>query len=74
MKRSKNKKFLVIGAGWYGCHIALYLKNCGHDIKIFEKNKDIFLGSSGYNQFRLHTWYHYPRSSDTINETKTNYI
>ena len=70
----KHKKILVIGAGWYGCHIALYLKNLGHNIIIFEKNKDIFLGSSGYNQFRLHTGYHYPRSSDTINETKINYL
>ena len=37
------------------------------------KKKDIFKGSSGYNQFRLHTGFHYPRSSDTIKETKENY-
>ena len=63
----------IIGAGWYGCHIGLYLKQQGHDIKIFEKNSDIFLGSSGSNQFRLHTGYHYPRSSETISETKKNF-
>jgi len=69
-----RKKILVIGAGWYGCHIGLFLKKLGHVVEIFEKEKDIFLGSSGYNQFRLHTGYHYPRSSDTIIETKKNYL
>ncbi len=67
------KNILIIGAGWYGCHIGMYLKRLGHKITIFEKNNDIFTGSSGYNQFRLHTGFHYPRSSDTIEETKKNY-
>jgi hypothetical protein len=67
------KNILIIGAGWYGCHIGVYLKKLGHHVKIFEKNKDIFQGSSGYNQFRLHTGFHYPRSSETINEIQENY-
>ena len=70
----KKKKILIIGAGWYGCHIGLFLKKLGHSVKIFEKEKNIFIGSSGFNQFRLHTGYHYPRSSDTIIETKKNYF
>jgi len=65
--------FYIIGAGWYGCHIGLFLKEQGHNVKIIEKEKDIFLGSSGFNQFRLHRGFHYPRSSETINEIKTNY-
>ena len=69
-----NKKILLIGAGWYGCHIGLFLKKKGYKVDIFEKKKDIFLGASGYNQFRLHTGYHYPRSSDTIKETKKNFL
>ena len=68
-----KKNFCIIGAGWYGCHIGLFLKNLGNKVKIFEKEKDIFLGSSGYNQFRLHSGFHYPRSSETINEIKINY-
>ena len=70
----KVKKILIIGAGWYGCHIGLYLKEKKHNVEIHEKNKDIFLGSSGYNQFRLHLGYHYPRSSQTIEDAKKNYL
>ena len=70
----KVKKILIIGAGWYGCHIGLYLKEKNHNIEIHEKNNDIFSGPSGYNQFRLHSGYHYPRSSETINEAKKNYL
>tara|TARA_Y100000389_G_C17459022_1_gene520282 strand:- start:25 stop:1041 length:1017 start_codon:yes stop_codon:yes gene_type:complete len=74
MKKNKLKKILIVGAGWYGCHIGLYLKQKKHNVKIYEKSSDIFLGSSGYNQFRLHTGYHYPRSSKTIEEAKKNYF
>ena len=69
----KKKKICIIGAGWYGCHIGLYLKDKGHEITIFEKKKNIFLGSSGYNQYRLHRGFHYPRSSETIQEIKKNF-
>ncbi len=68
-----KKNFIIIGAGWYGCHIAIYLLEKGHKVKIFEKEKDIFLGASGFNQFRLHKGFHYPRSSSTIDEIKRNY-
>ncbi len=69
----KKISIAIVGAGWYGCHLALYLKKIGHKIIIFEKNKDIFLGASGFNQFRLHVGFHYPRSSSTINEIKNNF-
>lgn len=69
----KKKNFCIIGAGWYGCHIGLYLKDKGHNVKIFEKESRIFSGSSGFNQFRLHKGFHYPRSSETIDEIKKNY-
>lgn len=71
---NKDKKIIIIGAGWYGCHIGLYLKRKGYNIKIFDKENDIFQGSSGYNQFRLHSGFHYPRSAETINEIKINYV
>jgi hypothetical protein len=69
----KKKKFCIIGAGWYGCHIGLYLKEKGHDVKLYEKESEIFNGASGFNQFRLHNGFHYPRSSETIDEIKKNY-
>tara|TARA_B110000305_G_C19400512_1_gene619886 strand:+ start:497 stop:1510 length:1014 start_codon:yes stop_codon:yes gene_type:complete len=66
-------QILIIGAGWYGCHLGLYLKEKGHKIRIYEKSNRIFNGSSGKNQFRVHQGYHYPRSSKTIKEIKKNF-
>lgn len=51
----------IIGAGWFGCHIACKLLESGYGVTIFEKNH-IFAGASGNNQNRLHLGYHYPRS------------
>ena len=67
------KKILIIGAGWYGCHLGLFFKKKGMNVSIYEKESDIFLGSSGFKQFRLHNGYHYPRSAATITEVKKNY-
>lgn len=58
-------KIAIVGAGWYGCHLALKLKELGHEVTIFEKNSDIFSGISGSFGIRLHSGTHYPRSADT---------
>jgi hypothetical protein len=65
---------LIIGAGWYGCHIASILKEKGYNIIIIDKQNDFFGGSSYSNQNRLHLGYHYPRSKETIDECKDGYI
>ena len=71
--KKKLLKICIVGAGWYGCHLGYKLIKFGYDVLIFEKQKDIFLGSSGFNQFRLHTGYHYPRSAHTVNEIQQNF-
>jgi L-2-hydroxyglutarate oxidase LhgO len=55
-------KIAIVGAGWFGCHLALTLKE--HSITVFEKD-EIFCGASGHNQNRLHLGFHYPRSYET---------
>ena len=63
-----KKKIAIIGAGWFGCHIALeILKLNKFKIQIFERNKDIFNGASSNNQNRLHLGFHYPRSKKIFN-------
>lgn len=53
----------IIGAGWFGCHLGISLRN-HHKITIFEKD-EVFAGASGHNQNRLHLGFHYPRSFET---------
>ena len=68
----KKKTFMIVGAGWMGCHLAYSLMKKGHVVKIFEKNK-IFHGMSGANTNRLHMGYHYPRSYQTRIQSKIGY-
>lgn len=55
----------VIGAGWYGCHIASVLIEAGADVRVYERSHDLFMGASAINQNRLHLGFHYPRSYST---------
>jgi hypothetical protein len=64
---------LVIGAGWYGCHLSKYLMDKGHNVKIVDKTNTIFSGSSSKNQNRLHLGFHYPRANDTIKECQSGF-
>lgn len=66
-------KILVVGAGWYGCHIATTLLAAGHTVWIVDKTNGFFHGSSSKNQNRLHLGYHYPRSRSTIEECKRGF-
>lgn len=55
----------VVGAGWFGCHLASVLLQEGHNVTLFEKESDIFQAASTHNQCRLHWGFHYPRSAIT---------
>lgn len=55
-------KIRVLGGGWYGCHLALALKQRGHDVELHEISHQLFNGASGGNPARLHMGFHYPRS------------
>jgi len=68
-----KQKIAIIGAGWYGCHLALTLQKAGHDVTLFEKNADIFSGISGEFGIRLHTGLHYPRSQETRNDCQRGF-
>lgn len=55
----------ILGAGWYGCHLAAALATLGHDVEIHESSHGIFAGASGKIPARLHNGAHYPRSFQT---------
>lgn len=58
-------KIRVLGAGFYGCHIATELISAGHEVHVHEINDTIFGGASGKIPARLHLGFHYPRSKKT---------
>tara|TARA_B100000989_G_scaffold297936_1_gene285334 strand:+ start:1563 stop:2597 length:1035 start_codon:yes stop_codon:yes gene_type:complete len=70
---NRKIKIAIIGAGWFGCHIGYKLKKKNFNIKIFEKEKDIFTNASGNNTNRLHLGFHYPRSFRTREMSSNGY-
>lgn len=53
---------VVIGGGFFGCQLSLYLKKYLKSVLILEKESDLLQRASYNNQARVHNGYHYPRS------------
>lgn len=67
-------KAVVIGGGFYGCSIALYLaKQRGFAVTVLETAPQIMQRASLVNQARVHNGYHYPRSLTTAARSRANY-
>jgi len=64
----------IIGAGWYGCHIASSLDALGFDVTVFEKSHRPLQQASGNNQFRLHLGFHYPRHYRTRMQSRNGFM
>lgn len=62
-------KIGIVGAGWYGCHLAAVLRARGAEVDLFEAAEDVLQLASVNNQARLHTGYHYPRCARTRLQT-----
>lgn len=70
---SSQMRILVVGAGWYGCHLAKVLLEKGEDVQLVDAQPTIFAGASFYNQNRLHLGFHYPRCSKTRDQSKRGF-
>lgn len=64
---------VVVGGGFYGASIALYLAGRGERVVILEKGDDLLSRASYVNQARVHNGYHYPRSILTSLRSRVNY-
>lgn len=62
---TSSPSIAIIGAGFYGCHIAESLLRLGFKVDIFESAGDVLTRASANNQFRLHQGFHYPRNFAT---------
>ncbi len=66
-------KIGIVGGGIFGVTSAWKLANLGHQVDLYEKEKDILQAASGINQYRLHRGYHYPRSKETALDCKEQF-
>lgn len=65
---------LVIGAGFFGCHVALQLRRMGMARVILADCETGILRRASYvNQARVHNGYHYPRSLGTATRSRQNF-
>ncbi len=60
-------KIAVAGAGIYGATAAIRLAEQGHQVHLFDP-LGVLRAASAINQYRVHSGYHYPRSTETISE------
>ncbi len=65
---------IVIGGGFYGAAIAVYLKTERGlaNVVLVEREPDLLLRASYNNQARVHNGYHYPRSFTTAYRSRVN--
>ncbi|MFN4294806.1 MAG: NAD(P)/FAD-dependent oxidoreductase [Thermoflexales bacterium] len=66
---------VIIGGGFYGCVIAIYLAQKGAfgRIVLFERDAQLLSRASYNNQARIHAGYHYPRSFTTAFRSRANF-
>ena len=64
---------VIIGGGFYGCALAVFLRQNGHRVMILEENSDLMQRASYVNQARIHNGYHYPRSFITAWRSLVNF-
>lgn len=65
---------VIIGGGFYGAVLALYLRNQRRfdDILLLEREVELLTRASYNNQARVHYGYHYPRSYTTAYRSRVN--
>lgn len=65
---------IVIGGGFYGAAIAIYLKTQRgfKDVALLEREPGLLRRASYNNQARVHNGYHYPRSFTTAFRSRVN--
>ena len=74
-KEKISNKTIIIGGGFYGLSIAIYLyEELGvRDILVIEKESNMMTRASYVNQARVHNGYHYPRSVLTGYRSAVNF-
>ena len=62
---AQQADYLIVGGGFYGCCLALYLRSISARVLMVELGDTLMDRASRVNQARVHTGFHYPRSALT---------
>lgn len=75
MSKGNRYDFVIIGGGFFGLRIALFLHEELHvqNILVIEKEPTMLSRASYVNQARVHNGYHYPRSVLTAYRSAVNF-
>lgn len=73
MKDVTQYDAIVIGGGFFGCKLSIYLKQYLNSILIIERESDLLQRASYNNQARVHNGYHYPRSILTALRSRVSF-
>jgi hypothetical protein len=69
----EGKRATVIGAGIFGCSMAITLSYLGYDVVLVERLPKILYSTTRNNTNRVHLGFHYPRDFATANMCKENF-
>ena len=65
MTHVQEVDYLVIGGGFYGAALALFLRSISKNVTLVEAEDRLMQRASRVNQARVHTGFHYPRNALT---------
>lgn len=68
-----ERQVVIIGGGFFGCSMALMLRDQGLTPIVIEECGELMMHASRVNQARVHGGYHYPRSLLTAYRARQNY-
>lgn len=71
-RHTSPRRVLIVGAGAFGCYLARELGRSGADVTVIEREPEPLSRASIFNQARVHTGYHYPRSLLTARRSCVN--
>lgn len=62
MNRVDDHDVVIVGGGFYGCCLALFLRSISDKVLVVEAQDALLTRASRVNQSRIHAGFHYPRS------------